>query len=83
MARVVLVLYPDPGSGYPSVYARESIPTQHGYPGGQTLPSPSSIDFKAGELRGCASGKLGLRKFLEAGGHQVTPAQAAPDPTYA
>lgn len=71
MAKVVLVLYPDPVSGYPPVYARDSIPVLHGYPGGQTLPSPSAIDFKPGELLGCVSGELGLRKFLEDGGHQL------------
>ncbi|MGH3543600.1 MAG: formate dehydrogenase, partial [Mycobacterium sp.] len=29
MAKVVLVLYPDPVSGYPPVYARDSIPVLH------------------------------------------------------
>ncbi|MGH3525279.1 MAG: NAD-dependent formate dehydrogenase, partial [Mycobacterium sp.] len=81
MAKVVLVLYPDPVSGYPPVYARDSIPVLHGYPGGQTLPSPSSIDFKPGELLGCVSGELGLRTFLEDGGHQlvVTSDKDGPD----
>ena len=65
MAKVLLVLYPDPVTGYPPVYARDSIPVLHGYPGGQTLPSPSKIDFTPGELLGCVSGALGLRKFLE------------------
>ncbi|HET9874814.1 MAG TPA: NAD-dependent formate dehydrogenase [Mycobacterium sp.] len=81
MAKVVLVLYPDPVPGYPPVYARDSIPVLDGYPGGQTLPSPSSIDFKPGELLGCVSGELGLRKFLEDGGHQlvVTSDKDGPD----
>ncbi|MGH3542223.1 MAG: NAD-dependent formate dehydrogenase [Mycobacterium sp.] len=81
MAKVVLVLYPDPVSGYPPVYARDSIPVLHGYPGGQTLPSPSSVDFTPGELLGCVSGALGLRKFLEDGGHQlvVTSDKDGPD----
>ncbi|MCV7399288.1 NAD-dependent formate dehydrogenase [Mycobacterium fragae] len=81
MAKVVLVLYPDPVSGYPPVYARDSVPVLHGYPGGQTLPSPSSIDFTPGELVGCVSGALGLRKFLEDGGHQlvVTSDKDGPD----
>src|ERR1700677_4574734 len=69
MAKVLLVLYPDPVTGYPPVYARDSIPVLHGYPGGQTLPTPSAIDFTPGELLGCVSGELGLRKFLESGGH--------------
>ncbi|MGH9205249.1 MAG: NAD-dependent formate dehydrogenase, partial [Acidimicrobiales bacterium] len=81
MAKVVLVLYPDPVSGYPPVYARDSIPVLHCYPGGQTLPSPSSVDFTPGELLGCVSGALGLRKFLEDGGHQlvVTSDKDGPD----
>jgi formate dehydrogenase len=81
MAKVLLVLYPDPVTGYPPVYARDSIPVLHGYPGGQTLPSPSAIDFTPGELLGCVSGELGLRKFLESGGHQlvVTSDKEGPD----
>ncbi len=81
MAKVVLVLYPDPVSGYPPKYARDSIPVLGGYPGGQTLPTPSSIDFTPGELVGCVSGALGLREFLEDGGHQlvVTSDKDGPD----
>ena len=81
MAKVLLVLYPDPVTGYPPVYARDSIPVLHGYPGGQTLPTPSAIDFTPGELLGCVSGELGLRKFLESGGHQlvVTSDKEGPD----
>src|SRR5271166_3684996 len=81
MAKVLLVLYPDPVTGYPPVYARDSIPVLHGYPGGQTLPTPSKIDFTPGELLGCVSGALGLRKFLEEGHHQlvVTSDKEGPD----
>ncbi|MDI3314481.1 MAG: NAD-dependent formate dehydrogenase [Mycobacterium sp.] len=81
MAKIVLVLYPDPVSGYPPVYARDSIPAVRGYPGGQSLPSPSRIDFTPGELVGCVSGALGLRKFLEDAGHQlvVTADKDGPD----
>src|SRR5271155_2059560 len=81
MAKVLLVLYPDPVTGYPPAYARDSIPTLDGYPGGQTLPTPSAIDFTPGELLGCVSGELGLRKFLESGGHQlvVTSDKEGPD----
>src|ERR1700722_10718943 len=71
MAKVLLVLYPDPVTGYPPVYARDRIPVLHGYPGGQTLPTPSAIDFTPGQLLGCVSGELGLRTFLESGGHQL------------
>jgi formate dehydrogenase len=81
MAKVVLALYPDPVSGYPPAYARDAVPVLHGYPGGQTLPSPSAVDFTPGELLGCVSGALGLRKFLEDGGHQlvVTSDKDGPD----
>src|SRR6201993_3198408 len=81
MAKVLLVLYPDPVSGYPPLYARDSIPEIQGYPGGQTLPSPSAIDFTPGELLGCVSGEVGLRKFLEEGHHQlvVTSDKDGPD----
>lgn len=37
----------------------------------QTLPSPQSIDFVPGELLGCVSGELGLRRFVEDRGHQL------------
>ena len=30
------------------------------------LPTPKAIDFTPGELLGCVSGELGLRKFLYA-----------------
>src|ERR1700759_4047128 len=81
MANVLLVLYPDPADGYPPVYARDSIPTLHDYPGGQTLPTPSAIDFTPGELLGCVSGALGLRNFLEDAGHRlvVTSDKEGPD----
>jgi formate dehydrogenase len=81
MAKVLLVLYPDPVSGYPPAYARDTVPVVQGYPGGQSLPSPSGIDFTPGELLGCVSGELGLRAFLEAAGHQlvVTSDKDGPD----
>src|SRR6267154_256794 len=84
MAKVLLVLYPDPVTGYPPVYARDSIPALDGYPGGQTLPSPQAIDFAPGELLGCVSGELGLRKFLEGRGHElvVTSDKDGPDSTF-
>jgi formate dehydrogenase len=81
MAKVLLVLYPDPVTGYPPVYARDSIPVLRRYPGGQALPTPSAIDFTPGELLGSVSGELGLRKFLEAAGHElvVTSDKEGPD----
>ena len=69
MAKVVCVLYEDPVDGYPKEYPRDEIPRIERYPGGQTVPSPSAIDFTPGELLGSVSGELGLRKFLEDSGH--------------
>lgn len=71
MTKVLCVLYDDPVTGYPQSYARDSVPIIKTYPDGQTLPSPRSIDFKPGELIGCVSGELGLRKFIESLGHQL------------
>jgi formate dehydrogenase len=71
MARVICVLYDDPVDGYPDSYPRDEIPALARYPDGQTLPSPREIDFKPGTLLGSCSGELGLRKFLEAGGHEL------------
>lgn len=74
MAKCVMVLYPDPVDGYPPTYARDSIPTIHGYPDGSTVPTPSRIDFTPGELLGCVSGALGLRTFFEDAGHELVVA---------
>lgn len=68
-AKVVCALYPDPITGYPPNYLRDDVPKLAGYPDGQTLPTPKGIDFTPGELLGCVSGELGLRKFLESRGH--------------
>jgi formate dehydrogenase len=64
-------LYPDPTTGYPPKYARDDIPEIKGYADGTTTPSPSAIDFTPGDLLGCVSGELGLRKFLEDRGHEL------------
>ncbi len=71
MAKVLCVLYDDPVGGYPRTYARDEIPKLERYPGGQSLPTPKGIDFTPGQLLGCVSGELGLRKFLEAQGHTL------------
>jgi len=71
MARVLCVLYDDPIDGLPESYARDGIPKIDRYPGGQTAPTPKSIDFSPGELLGCVSGELGLRKYLESQGHSL------------
>ncbi len=71
MAKIVCVLYDDPVDGYPPTYPRDDIPKIENYPDGQTTPTPSAIDFSPGELLGCVSGELGLRKFLEDAGHEL------------
>ncbi len=77
MATVLCVLYDDPVDGYPQSYARDDVPTIERYYGGQTTPTPSRVDFTPGELLGA----LGLRKFLEDGGHRfvVTADKDGPD----
>ena len=84
MAKVLAVLYDDPVDGYPPKYARDDIPKIDHYPGGQTTPTPSKIDFKPGELLGSVSGELGLRKFLEKAGHTlvVTSDKDGPNSTF-
>jgi formate dehydrogenase len=71
MAKVLCVLYDDPIDGYPSTYARDSLPALERYADGQTLPSPSGVDFTPGQLLGSVSGALGLRKYLEGLGHEL------------
>ncbi len=71
MAKILCVLYDDPVEGYPPVYARDDIPKIDRYHDGQTTPTPTAIDFTPGELLGCVSGALGLRKFLEDAGHTL------------
>ena len=69
--KVLCILYDDPKQGMPSSYPVETLPKIEKYPDGQTLPTPKDIDFNPGELLGCVSGELGLRKFLEDAGHTL------------
>ena len=55
----------------PKSYPLSSLPKLDKYPDGMTLPTPKGIDFNPGELLGCVSGELGLRKFLESNGHTL------------
>ncbi len=55
MAKVVCVLYDDPVDGYPKTYARDGLPHLDRYPDGQSLPTPSAIDFTLGSLLGSVS----------------------------
>ena len=71
MAKIVCVLYDDPVDGYPSTYPRDDLPRLDHYPGGQTLPTPSAIDFTPGTLLGSVSGELALRRYLEGLGHEL------------
>jgi formate dehydrogenase len=82
--KILCALYDDPTTGYPPVYARDSIPSLQNYPDGQTLPKADSIDFSPGDLLGCVSGELGLRKFLENKGHKlvITSNKDGPNSTF-
>lgn len=71
MAKIVCVLYDDPVTGQPQRYARDDLPHLESYPDGQSLPTPKAIDFQPGTLLGSVSGELGLRKYLEANGHEL------------
>ncbi len=84
MAKILCVLYDDPVTGYPDKQIRDDIPRLQGYPGGQTLPTPSAIDFTPGQLLGSVSGGLGLRRFLEDSGHEfiVTSDKDGPDSVF-
>jgi formate dehydrogenase len=79
--KVLCVLYDDPVEGYPPAYPRDAIPAIDRYPDGQPTPTPEAIDFTPGELLGSVSGELGLRSFLEEGGHElvVTSDKDGPD----
>ena len=84
MAKILIVLYPDPVTGYPPEYARDSIPFIESYPDGSTVPSPESVDFTPGELLGSVSGGLGLKDWLESEGHTVviTDDKEGPDSVF-
>ena len=69
--KILCVLYDDPKEGMPKSYPLSNLPKLDKYPDGMTLPTPEGIDFNPGELLGCVSGELGLRKFLESNGHTL------------
>ena len=69
--KVLCILYDDPKDGMPNSYAVKDLPKIDKYPDGMSLPSPKGRDFVPGELLGCVSGELGLRKFLESEGHEL------------
>jgi formate dehydrogenase len=69
--KILCILYDDPKEGMPKSYPLSSLPKLDRYPDGMTLPTPKGIDFIPGELLGCVSGELGLRKFLESNGHTL------------
>jgi formate dehydrogenase len=69
--KILCVLYDDPKEGMPKSYPLADLPKLDKYPDGMTLPTPKGIDFNPGELLGCVSGELGLRKFLESNGHTL------------
>ena len=69
--KILCVLYDDPKNGMPKSYPLASLPKVKEYPDGMPLPCPNGRDFVPGELLGCVSGALGLRKFLEENGHEL------------
>ena len=69
--KVLCILYDDPKEGMPKSYPLSDLPKLEKYPDGMTLPSPKGRDFTPGQLLGCVSGELGLRKFLESNGHKL------------
>ena len=70
--KILCILYDDPKGGMPTSYPVKDLPKLEKYPDGMTLPSPKAqIDFTPGDLLGCVSGELGLRKFLEDAGHTL------------
>ena len=85
MANVLCVLYDDPVDGYPPAYARDERPEDRALPRRpDARRRPRRIGFTPGELLGSVSGELGLREFLEAGGHKliVTSDKDGPDSVF-
>ena len=68
--KILCVLYDDPKEGMPNSYPLSDLPKLEKYPDGMSLPTPKGRDFTPGQLLGCVSGELGLRKFLESNGHE-------------
>ncbi len=68
--KILCVLYDDPKGGMPKSYPLTDLPKLEKYPDGMSLPTPKGRDFTPGQLLGCVSGELGLRKFLESNGHE-------------
>ena len=60
----------DSKEGMPKSYPLSDLPKLEKYPDGMSLPTPKGRDFTPGQLLGCVSGELGLRKFLESNGHE-------------
>ena len=69
--KILCILYDDPKGGMPSSYPLNELPALEKYPDGMSLPTPKGRDFTPGELLGCVSGELGLRKYLEDAGHTL------------
>ncbi len=68
--KILCILYDDPKAGMPASYPLSDLPKLEKYPDGMSLPTPKGRDFTPGQLLGCVSGELGLRKFLESNGHE-------------
>ena len=68
--KILCILYDDPKDGMPQSYPLSDLPKLERYPDGMALPTPQGRYFTPGDLLGCVSGELGLRKFLENNGHE-------------
>lgn len=67
MAKCVMVLYPDPVDGYPGLRAGQH-PDDSRVSRRQHGADPVDDRLHPGELLGCVSGALGLRKFSKTPG---------------
>ena len=82
MATILCVLYDDPVDGYPPEYARDEVPEDRALSGRpDDADARTALDFTPGELLGCVSGALGLRRLREDAGHEliVTSDKDGPD----
>ena len=66
--KIPIFTHPDPESGHPTKYVRDSIPEIKSYPGGATTPTPKAISFKPGKLLADETGAFGSSRGWKAWG---------------
>ena len=69
--KILCVLYDDPKGGMPSSYPLKELPKLEKISRWHVIAKSQRERFYSGELLGCVSGELGLRKFLEDRGHTL------------